>query len=151
MVQLICPTCQSAVVEMQSWDGVSITPLLCMGLFSIFSQAVPSGGVGRADTIGASTAGAHRLNSRNTPTVWRPDIDALAFEPDGHDGLCMVHRRAFRTLLKSSPEPGDCAVFFHTHERAFRAAASAKIRREDVARGMNFHLTSRDVAREMEK
>ena len=122
-----------------------------MGLFSIFLQAVPSRGVGPADTVGASIAGADRLNTRNIPTAWRHDIDALAFEPDDHHGLCMVHRRAFRTLLRLNPEPGDCEVFFHTHERAFRTAASAKIRRDDVARGMNFHLTSRDVAREMEK
>ena len=91
------------------------------------------------------------MNSRNTPTAWRHDIDALAFEPDDHGGLCMVHRRAFRTLLRLSPEPGDCEVFFRTHQRAFQAAASAKIRRADVAPGVNFHLTSRDVAREMEK
>ena len=91
------------------------------------------------------------MNNRNGATTWRHDIDALAFEPDGHDGLCMVHRRAFRTLLRLSPEPGDCEVFFRTHERAFRTAASAKIHRADVARGVNFHLTSRDVAREMEK
>ena len=112
---------------------------------------MPSGGPGRADTIGASIAGAARLNSRNSAPAWRHDIDALAFEPDDHHGLCMVHRRAFRTLLRLNPEPGDCEVFFHTHERAFRTAASAKIRREDVVRGTNFHLTSRDVAREMEK
>jgi hypothetical protein len=91
------------------------------------------------------------LNSRNNSTAWRHDIDALVFEPEDHQGLCMVHRRAFRTLLRLSPEPGDCEVFFRSHERAFRTAASAKIRREDVARGINFHLTSRDVAREMEK
>ena len=91
------------------------------------------------------------MNNRDTSTAWRHDIDALVFEPEDHHGLCMVHRRAFRTLLRSSPEPGDCEVFFRAHEPAFRTAAGAKIRRADVARGMNFHLTSRDVAREMEK
>jgi hypothetical protein len=91
------------------------------------------------------------LSSRNASTAWRHDIDALAFEPGDHHGLCMVHRRAFRTLLRSSPEPGDCEAFFHWHERAFRAAASAKIVRAEVPHGTNFHLTSRDVAREMEK
>ena len=85
------------------------------------------------------------------PTIWRHDIDALVFGPDDHHGLCMVHRRAFRTLLRFNPAPGDCEVFFRTNEYAFRAAASAKSLREDVARGVNFHLTSRDVAREMEK
>jgi len=63
----------------------------------------------------------------------------------------MVHRRAFRTLLRFNPEPGDCEVFFRTNEYAFRAAASAKILREGVARGVNFHLTSRDVTREIKK
>jgi hypothetical protein len=91
------------------------------------------------------------LNNRSSTTAWRHDIDALVFEPDDHLGLCMVHRRAFRTLLRSSPEPGDCEVFFRTHEGAFQTAASAKILRAEVARGVNFHLTSRDVAREIEK
>jgi hypothetical protein len=83
--------------------------------------------------------------------MWRDDIEALVFGPDGHQGLCMVHRRAFRTLLRFDPEPRDCEVFFRTNEYAFRAAASAKILRESVARGVNFHLTSRDVTREMKK
>jgi hypothetical protein len=96
-------------------------------------------------------AGADHLNRRQNSTAWRDDIDALAFEPDDHQGFCMVHRRAFRTLLRFSPEPGDCLVFFRNHESAFRTAASAKIVREDVARGVNFHLTSRDVVRQMEK
>jgi hypothetical protein len=91
------------------------------------------------------------LDSRKNLTAWRHDIDALVFGPDGHHGLCMVHRRAFRTLLRASPEPQDCEVFFRANEYAFRAAASAKILREGVARGVNFHLTSRDVARQFKK
>jgi hypothetical protein len=87
----------------------------------------------------------------NNSTAWRDDIDALVFGPDEHHGLCMVHRCAFRTLLRFSPEPSDCAVFFRANERAFRAAASAKILRGGIARGVNFHLTSRDVARQMKK
>ena len=63
----------------------------------------------------------------------------------------MVHRHAFRTLLRVSPEPQDCKVFFRANEYAFRAAASAKILREPVAPGVNFHLTSRDVARHIKK
>jgi len=63
----------------------------------------------------------------------------------------MVHRHAFRTLLRVSPEPQDCEVFFRANEYAFRAAASAKILREAVAPGVNFHLTSRDVARHIKK
>ena len=83
--------------------------------------------------------------------LWRADVDALAFTPAGHDGLCMVHRRAFRALLKTDPAPGDCESFFRTHEAAFQAAALAKIVRAKVAAGDNFHLTSRDVARQMPK
>jgi hypothetical protein len=87
----------------------------------------------------------------NNSTAWRDDIDALVFGPEDHHGLCMVHRRAFRTLLRFSPKPSDCEVFFRANERAFRAAASVKILREGVARGVNFHLTSRDVARQIRK
>jgi hypothetical protein len=85
------------------------------------------------------------------PAAWRHDIDALVFGPDGHQGLCTVHRRAFRTLLRFSPEPKDCEAFFRANEDAFRAAASAKIRREGAAPGVNFHLTSRDVAGQIKK
>ena len=86
---------------------------------------------------------------KENAATWRPDIEALVFEPDDHQGLCMVHRRAFRTLLRFTPAPPDCETYFRTHEQAFRAAASAKIARYDVARGRNFHLTSRDVARQI--
>jgi hypothetical protein len=81
---------------------------------------------------------------------WRDDIDALAFEPNDHRGFCMIHRRAFRTLLRFWPEPSDCEAFFRVHERAFHAAAKAKIVRENLAHGINFHLTSRDVARQID-
>ena len=79
-------------------------------------------------------------------TSWRSDIDALAFEPEGHAGICTVHRLAFRTLLGRVPTPEDCIAFFRSHEQAFRAAAGGKISRRGLARGANFHLTSRDVA-----
>jgi hypothetical protein len=83
--------------------------------------------------------------------TWRVDTDALAFWPDNHLGVCMVHRRAFRTMLKFNPTPTDCEAFFRGHEQAFQAAARAKILRADVPAGMNFHLTSRDVTRQMRK
>jgi hypothetical protein len=86
---------------------------------------------------------------KDDAAAWRPDIEAFVFEPEGHQGLCMVHRRAFGTLLGFTPAPQDCEAFFRAHEEAFRAAASAKILRGHVARGKNFHLTSRDVARQM--
>jgi hypothetical protein len=90
------------------------------------------------------------LHKQHSLVSWRDDIEALAFEPDRHDGFCMVHRLAFRTLLRFSPEPSDCEAFFRVHERAFRAAAAAKIVQENVDRGVNFHLTSRDVSRHID-
>lgn len=82
---------------------------------------------------------------------WRSDIDALVFEADDQNALCMVHRHAFRTLLRRVPTPDDCLTYFTSHEAAFRTAAAAKIARKTLAPGVNFHLTSRDVARELEK
>ena len=91
------------------------------------------------------------LFQQKNNVIWRDDIDALVFEPNDHRGFCMVHRLAFRTLLRFCPEPSDCEAFFHAHEGAFRAAAEAKMIRENVANGFNFHLTSRDVTRQMDK
>ena len=81
--------------------------------------------------------------------IWRDDIDALAFQPANHAGLCMVHRRAFRTLLRILPSPQECVDFYGTHSDAFQAAARAKVIRSDVAGTANFHLTSRDVTRQL--
>ena len=89
------------------------------------------------------------LHQSDNPVCWRGDIDALAFEPDDHRGFCMVHRLAFRTLLRFFPEPDDCLAFFRDQERAFQAAARAKIVRRKIAHGVNFHLTSRDVIQQM--
>lgn len=83
------------------------------------------------------------------PAIWRSDIEALAFRPDGRPGFCMVHRRAFRTLMGFSPTPEDCEVFFRSNRGAFQAAAHAKIIEKNIARGSNFHLTSRDIARRL--
>jgi hypothetical protein len=85
---------------------------------------------------------------RKTP-IWRDDIDALAFQPADHGGLCMVHRRAFRTLLRETPSQQQCVDFYLSHRDAFQAAARAKMMRADVADTANFHLTSRDVTRQM--
>jgi hypothetical protein len=85
-----------------------------------------------------------------TPT-WRDDIDALAFQPAGHGGVCMVHRRAFRTLLRIVPSPRQCVDFYHAHQDAFQAAARAKVVGASVTDTANFHLTSRDVARQLKK
>ena len=88
------------------------------------------------------------MPSSKTP-IWRNDIDALAFQPGEHTGLCMVHRRAFRTLLRAPPSPQDCVGFFNAHQEAFQAAARAKLQRVNVSETANFHLTSRDVIRQL--
>jgi hypothetical protein len=80
-------------------------------------------------------------------TKWRHDIDALAFQPQGHRGICVVHRLVFRTLMRLVPTPEACITYFIAHEGAFRASAQAKISRRRLQPGANFHLTSRDLAR----
>jgi hypothetical protein len=78
---------------------------------------------------------------------WRSDIDSLSFQPDGHAGSCLVHRRAFRTILEFDPTPDDCAACYAQRRDAFQRAAAAKISRSALASDANFHLTSRDVIR----
>ena len=90
------------------------------------------------------------MSSSKTP-IWRNDIDALAFQPVQHTGLCMVHRRAFRTLLRATPSPQQCVEFFDAHQDAFQAAARAKLQRVTLSATANFHLTSRDVIRQLKK
>lgn len=80
---------------------------------------------------------------------WRDDIDALEFQPAAHRGVCMVHRRAFRTLLRAPPSPQQCLDFFNANQAAFQAAARAKTLRAGVGDAENFHLTSRDVSRQL--
>ena len=81
--------------------------------------------------------------------LWRPAIDALAFQPTGHRGFCAVHRLAFRTLLGRPGTPEDCLAFFAARRSAFERAAAAKIRRRGLDVAASLHLTSRDVAREL--
>jgi hypothetical protein len=88
------------------------------------------------------------MSPGKTP-IWRDDIDALEFQPGDRMGRCMVHRRAFRTLLRATPSPQQCVDFFHENQAAFQAAARAKMLRSGVADGTNFHLTSRDVTRQL--
>jgi len=80
---------------------------------------------------------------------WRTDIDALEFRPAGHDGLCVVHRLALKKLLARIPEPADCLGYFDAQREAFEAAARTKIDRQGLAPLANFHLTSRDIARQL--
>jgi hypothetical protein len=81
--------------------------------------------------------------------TWRSDLDSLSFQPRGHTGQCLVHRRAFRTILGFNPAPADCDTCFLQQQSAFEAAAAAKIARAALAADANFHLTSRDVLRSM--
>jgi hypothetical protein len=80
---------------------------------------------------------------------WRSDIDSLAFQPIDHQGICVVHRRAFRTLLKAPPSPQQCIDFHLSHEKAFQVAARDKISLNRLAVTANFHLTSRDIGRQI--
>lgn len=82
---------------------------------------------------------------------WRADIDSLAFRPTGHEGLCVVHRRAFRALLGDIATPEQCAEYFGTQQPAFERAANRKITRNQIARDANFHLNSRDIKRAAEE
>jgi hypothetical protein len=90
-----------------------------------------------------------RLMPSSKPPIWRNDIDALTFQPEDHIGLCMVHRRAFRTLLRVMPTPRECVAFFNTHQEAFQAAAREKLLRTKPPSTANFHVTSRDVIRHL--
>src|SRR5262249_43117554 len=56
----------------------------------------------------AHVEASHPGDVPNAGAVWRSDIDALAFRLDQHSASCMVHRRAFRTLLGFDPAPADC-------------------------------------------
>jgi hypothetical protein len=80
-------------------------------------------------------------------SAWRSDLDSLSFQPQGHAGHCIVHRRAFQTLLGFKPTPEQCAACYLQRHDAFQRAAAAKITRAGLTHGANFHLTSRDVLR----
>jgi hypothetical protein len=80
-------------------------------------------------------------------SAWRSDLDSLSFQPQGHAGHCIVHRRAFQTLLGFNPTPEECAACYLRGHDAFQRAAAAKITRAALAADANFHLTSRDVLR----
>jgi hypothetical protein len=82
-------------------------------------------------------------------STWRSDLDSLSFQPDGHASQCLVHRRAFRTILGFDPAPADCAACFLQHRSAFLAAAAAKIGRAALPANASFHLTSRDIHRQL--
>lgn len=79
--------------------------------------------------------------------AWREAIDALAFRPAGHDGWCVVHRRALGTVIGRGAGREACLAWFAEHADLFERAARAKIDRAGLPRGANFHLTSRDLKR----
>jgi hypothetical protein len=81
------------------------------------------------------------------PSTWRADLDSLSFQPRGHAGHCLIHRRAFKTILGFNPTPDDCAACFQQKQAAFQAAAAEKIGRAALTADANFHLTSRDILR----
>jgi len=78
---------------------------------------------------------------------WSVAIDSLAFQPADHNGSCVIHRRAFATLLRCSASPEQCLAFFSEHRVTFEKAAAAKITAAALRIDANFHLTSRDIAR----
>jgi hypothetical protein len=82
---------------------------------------------------------------------WRDDLNSLGFQPSGHNGSCVVHRRAFATLLGFAPSPTDCVAWFEEHSAAFEWAAAAKISRAALPAAANFHLTSRDIRRALDQ
>jgi hypothetical protein len=82
---------------------------------------------------------------------WRDDLNSLGFQPPGHSGNCVVHRRAFATLLGFTPSPADCLAWFEEHRPAFEWAAAAKISRSALPAAANFHLTSRDIRRALDQ
>ena len=80
-------------------------------------------------------------------SAWRSDLDSLSFQPQGHTGRCIVHRRAFQTLLGFKPTPAQCTACYLRKHAAFQRAAAAKISRATLPNDANFHLTSRDILR----
>lgn len=79
--------------------------------------------------------------------MWRIDIDSFTFRPADHEGICVVHRRAFQTLVAAPVTAAACEEYFSSNLDAFQAAAAAKIARLELTPGAAFHLTSRDIRR----
>jgi hypothetical protein len=84
-------------------------------------------------------------HEQKSACFWREDIDSLAFKPARHEGLCVVHRRAFRTLLGFDPAPNDCCGYFENKQSIFESAALKKISTANINVIGNFHLNSRDI------
>jgi hypothetical protein len=82
---------------------------------------------------------------------WRDDLNSLGFQPPGHSGSCVVHRRAFATVLGFQPSPAECLAWFDEHRAAFEWAAATKISRAALAAAAHFHLNSRDIRRALDQ
>lgn len=80
-------------------------------------------------------------------STWRSDLNSLSFQPDNHAGQCLIHRRAFQTILGFQPTPEQCAACYIELRHVFQQAAAVKIRRAALTSDARFHLTSRDVLR----
>lgn len=73
--------------------------------------------------------------------------DFLTFTPPGHRGACVVHRRAFRVLLRGCASLEDCERFLAHHRGAFDRAALDKKTRARLGPDARFHINSRDIRR----
>lgn len=76
---------------------------------------------------------------------WDSANDCLAFSPPGGDGRCVMHRRAFRALLRQEPTPAACLAFAARNQAALGLAARLKMQRAGLGPGARFHITSRDL------
>ena len=77
---------------------------------------------------------------------WVEKFDALEFRPKGHKGTCVIHRLAFRAILKiSGPTASQCLLFAKKYKRYFEEAARTKINKAQFEADRRFHITSRDI------
>ncbi|ACS60010.1 hypothetical protein Rleg_6985 (plasmid) [Rhizobium leguminosarum bv. trifolii WSM1325] len=79
-------------------------------------------------------------------TFWNADLDALQFTAC-NGGNCLVHRRAFRAVLRKSPLMEDCIAFYAVNQATLQAAATEKIEEHRIGDGQSFHLNSRQIRR----
>jgi hypothetical protein len=78
--------------------------------------------------------------------TWRADVDALQFSAD-NGSVCLVHRLAFRTLLRRLPEPSDCLDYYRANVDQFIGAARCRLATDPSIGARSFHLNSRQIRR----
>ena len=77
---------------------------------------------------------------------WVEKIDSLEFRPTGHKGTCVIHRLAFRVILKNArPTASQCLLFAKRYKSYFEEAALTKINEAELEGDRRFHITSRDI------